>query len=163
VFLKFLEEPPPGTVVVLVLSGLRALPATVISRCQVVRFQARDGGRPAAAVGEALALLDAARAEGATGLFRRTERVDRERAEQLVDGCWLLCRDLLLARAGAPAVLLTDPGRAETVAAEAASWTDEALRAAVEVCRRARETLINNVTPRLTVEVVVGHLLRRAA
>ena len=41
--LKFLEEPPPDTVVILVLSGVRALPATVISRCQIVRFGARDG------------------------------------------------------------------------------------------------------------------------
>ncbi|HXG02062.1 MAG TPA: DNA polymerase III subunit delta', partial [Candidatus Binatia bacterium] len=36
-FLKTLEEPPPGTVIVLILSRLRAVPATIISRCQVVR------------------------------------------------------------------------------------------------------------------------------
>jgi DNA polymerase-3 subunit delta' len=159
VFLKFLEEPPPGTVVILVLSSVRALPATVISRCQIVRFQARDGGRAAGAVGEALALLQAARAEGMAGLLRRAERVDREKAEILVDGCWLLCRDLLLARAGVPAGLLTDAARAEALAGEAAAWTDEGLRAAVETCRRAREMLINNVTPRLTVEAVVGRLV----
>jgi DNA polymerase-3 subunit delta' len=163
VFLKFLEEPPPGTVVILVLSALRAVPATVISRCQIVRFRVRDGGRTGAAVGEALGLLAAARAEGAPGLFRRTDRLDRETAEQLVDGCWLLCRDLLLARAGAPAALLSDAAHAETLVAEAAHWTDDGLRAAVETCRHARETLINNVTPRLTVEAVVARLLRRAA
>ena len=163
VFLKFLEEPPPGTVVILVLSGLRAVPATVISRCQIVRFQVRDGGRTGAAVGEALALLTAARAEGAPSLFRRTDRLDRESAEQLVDGCWLLCRDLLLARAGAPAALLSDAAHAEALAAEATHWTDDGLRTAVETCRHARETLINNVTPRLTVEAVVARLLRRAA
>ncbi|HEX9818605.1 MAG TPA: hypothetical protein VGD07_03225 [Methylomirabilota bacterium] len=162
-FLKFLEEPPPGTVVILVLSGVRAVPATVISRCQIVRFQPRDAGRAAAAVGEALALLQAARADGAPGLFRRTERIDREKAESLVDGCWLLCRDLLLARAGAPAALLSDPGRADGLAAEARDWSDEGLRAAIETCRHAREALINNVTPRLTVETVIGRLLARAA
>ena len=162
-FLKFLEEPPPGTVVILVLSGVRAVPATVISRSQIVRFQPRDAGRVAAAVGEALALLQAARADGAPGLFRRTERIDREKAESLVDGCWLLCRDLLLARAGAPAALLSDPGRADALAAEARDWSDEGLRAAIETCRHARETLINNVTPRLTVEAVMGRLLARAA
>jgi DNA polymerase-3 subunit delta' len=162
-FLKFLEEPPAGTVLILILSGVRAVPATVISRCQVVRFQARDAGRVAAAVGEALALVQAARAEGFPGLFRRTDRLDRDRAEALVDGCWLLCRDLLLARAGAPPALLSDAARAAELSAEAALWTDEGLRAAIEACRHARETLINNVTPRLAVETVVGRLLARAA
>jgi DNA polymerase III subunit delta' len=162
-FLKFLEEPPPGTVVILVLPGVRAVPATIISRCQIVRFQARDAGRAAAAVGEALALLEAARADGAPALFRRTDRVDREKAEALIDGCWLLCRDLLLARAGAPAALLHDADRAAALAAEGARWTDAALLGAIEACRFARETLINNVTPRLTVETVIGRLLARAA
>ncbi len=163
VFLKFLEEPPPGTVVILVLPGVRAVPATVLSRCQIVRFTARDTGRATAAVGEAWALLEGARAEGAAGLFRRTDRLDRDRAETLVDGCWLLCRDLLLARAGAPAALLHDAGRAADLAAEAARWSDAALLAVIEACRRARPTLINNVTPRLTVETVVHRLLARAA
>ncbi|MFQ5520086.1 MAG: DNA polymerase III subunit delta', partial [Candidatus Methylomirabilia bacterium] len=36
--LKTLEEPPDRTVIILVLSRARALPATVLSRCQVVRF-----------------------------------------------------------------------------------------------------------------------------
>jgi DNA polymerase III subunit delta' len=162
-FLKFLEEPPPGTVVILVLPGVRVVPATVLSRCQIVRFQLRDAGRTAATVGEALALLEAARAEGYPGLFRRTDRVDREKAEMLVDGCWLLCRDLLLARAGAPPGLLSDAERAAPLAAEASQWTDDSLVAMIEACRHARETLVNNVTPRLAVEAVVGRLLARAA
>jgi DNA polymerase-3 subunit delta' len=162
-FLKFLEEPPPGTVVVLVLPGVRAVPATVISRCQIVRFRARESSRVADAVGEALALLQTARADGAPGLFRRTDRVDRDRAEALVDGCWLLCRDLLLARVEAPAALLSDAGRAAELAAEAERWTDEDLIDGIEACRHARETLINNVTPRLTVETVVSRMLARAA
>ena len=163
VFLKFLEEPPPETVVILVLPGIRAVPATVISRCQIVRFQPRGDGHATAAVGEAMAVLEAARADGAPSLFRRTDRLDRDRAESLVDGFWLLCRDLLLARAGAPVVLLSDPARAETLAGEAARWSDDHLLAVVETCRHARETLINNVTPRLAVEAVVNHLLARVA
>ena len=39
--LKTLEEPPARTVIILVLSQIRALPATVLSRCQVVRFRPR--------------------------------------------------------------------------------------------------------------------------
>jgi DNA polymerase-3 subunit delta' len=162
-FLKFLEEPPPGTVLILILPHMRAVPATVLSRCQIVRFQGRDGGRVATAVADALTLLTTARAEGAAGLFRRTDRLDRERAEALVDGCWLLCRDLLLVRAGAPEGLLHEPARASELAAEAARWSDAGLLAVVEACRFARETLINNVTPRLTVETLIHRLLARAA
>jgi DNA polymerase-3 subunit delta' len=163
VFLKFLEEPPPATVVVLVLPGVRAVPATVISRCQIVRFQARDAGRVAAATAEAWALVRTARAEGMAALFRRTDRLDRDRAETLVDGCWRLCRDLLLARAGAPVALLGDAAHVAALAAEAEGWTDEGLLAVIEACRHAREALINNVSPRLTVETVVGRLLAPAA
>src|SRR5215470_6170699 len=47
-FLKTLEEPPARTVIILILSQARALPATVLSRCQIVRF------RPGAAEGVAL-------------------------------------------------------------------------------------------------------------
>src|SRR5262249_52704229 len=47
-FLKTLEEPPARTVIILILSQARALPATVLSRCQIVRF------RPRAAEGVAL-------------------------------------------------------------------------------------------------------------
>ena len=36
--LKTLEEPPDRTVLILILSQIRALPATVLSRCQIVRF-----------------------------------------------------------------------------------------------------------------------------
>jgi DNA polymerase III gamma/tau subunit len=162
-FLKFLEEPLPGTVIILVLPGVRAVPATVMSRCQIVRFQSRDRGRAATAVAEALALVEAARADGFPGLFRRTDRIDRDRAEALVDGCWLLGRDLLLARAGAAPALLSDPERAAELTAEAERWTDAGLLALIEACRHARETLLNNVTPRLTVETVIGRLLARAA
>ena len=37
-FLKTLEEPPARTVLVLILARARALPATILSRCQLVRF-----------------------------------------------------------------------------------------------------------------------------
>jgi DNA polymerase III, delta subunit len=164
-FLKFLEEPPPATVVILVLSRTRAVPATVISRCQIIRFRPRRAGAgDAELVGEASAWIDDARTQGQAALFKRSERVDRERAEALIDGCWLLCRDLVLARAGAPAALLSDPARAETLAAEAARWPDDAtLYRAIEACRDARLALVSNVTPRLTVDTLLTRVARRAA
>lgn len=161
-FLKFLEEPPPETVVILILPRARAVPATVISRCQIVRFQTHGKGTTAAVAAEAASALDEAREGGAPAIFKRTERVDRERAEALVDGCWLHCRDLMLLRAGAPAALLTDAARAEALAAEAAAWTDEGLYAAIEACREAHLALVGNVTPRLTVDVMLGRLAGRA-
>jgi DNA polymerase III gamma/tau subunit len=161
--LKFLEEPAPDTVIILVLSRARAVPATIISRCQVVRFRARGGVEGAAAVAEAAALLDEIREGGPPALFKKTERMDRDRVEGLIDGCWLLCRELLLARAGAPAALLSDPAHAEARATEAAYWTDEALLAAIEVCRDAREALVYNVAPRLTIDMMLSRLARRAA
>ena len=98
-FLKFLEEPPPGTVVILVLPGVRAVPATVISRCQIVRFRPRDDGREAARSARRWRCCRPPAPRARPRLFRRTDRMDREKAEALIDGCWLLCRDLLLARA----------------------------------------------------------------
>jgi DNA polymerase-3 subunit delta' len=162
-FLKFLEEPPPETVVILILPRARAVPATVISRCQIVRFRARGESATAALVSEAATVLDEAREQGAPAIFRRTERVDRERAEALIDGCWLHCRDVMLVRAGAAPALLSDAARAERLASEAAQWTDEGLYAAIEACRAARLALAGNVTPRLTVDVMVGRLAGRGA
>jgi DNA polymerase III delta prime subunit len=162
-FLKFLEEPPPETVVILILPRTRAVPATVISRCQIVRFRARGEAAGAALVAEAAALLDEAREHGAPAIFKRTERVDRERAEALIDGCWLLCRDLMLLRAGGGPSLLTDASRAETLTAEATQWTDDGLYAAIEACREAHVALAGNVTPRLTVDVMLGRLAGRVA
>jgi DNA polymerase III delta prime subunit len=161
-FLKFLEEPPPETVVILILPRTRAVPATVISRCQIVRFRARGETATAAAAAEAAAALDEAREHGAPAIFKRTERMDRERAEALIDGCWLHCRDLMLLRAGAAPTLLTDAARAEALIAEAERWTDEGLYAAIEACREAHLALVGNVTPRLTVDVMLSRLAGRA-
>jgi DNA polymerase-3 subunit delta' len=163
-FLKTLEEPPARTVLVLLLSRARAVPATVLSRCQIVRFPPR----PAASAreqAEVMEAIDEVRAKGPDALFRRTQSFerDREKAERFVDACWLHCRDLLLARSGAPARLMTDPAAAEALAQEAAAWTEDGLLQAITTCRQARQALAVNVTPRLTLEVVLAHLALRAA
>ena len=162
-FLKFLEEPPAGTTVILILPRARAVPATVLSRCQIVRFQPSARPDGAAAAGEVTTLLEDLRAQGPIALFRRTERIDRDSVEALVDACWLHCRDLLLCRAGASPSLLLDPARADALVVEAARWTDERLLGAIEACRAARQALIHNVTARLTAEVLLATLARRAA
>lgn len=161
-FLKTLEEPPAATVMILVLNRVSDLPATVLSRCQIVRFAPRgEGDREAYA--EAVAILDDVRAKGADALFRKAQNVDRARAERLVDAYWLLQRDWLLAKVGAPATLLTDPARADATAREADARTVEDILAGIATCRQARAALMVNVAPRLTLEVIVSQLTVGAA
>ena len=162
-FLKTLEEPPAHTVMILVLPPTHLLPATVLSRCQPVRFQPRPDTAAAEGVSAALALLAEVKQGGAEAMLRRTQRLDRAKAETLVDGFWRLVRDLVLAASGVPAELLTVPERAEEIAREAADFTLDELLAAVALCRDAREGLLRNVSPGLTMEVVLSRLALRAA
>jgi len=162
-FLKTLEEPPAATVIILILPRARAVPATVLSRCQVVRFAPRDDAGAATARAQARELLAEVRAQGVDALFRRTDRLEREKAEALVDAYWLFCRDLLLAKSDAPAALFIDGDHAAELAREADGWTVDQILAAVDLCRQAREALLRNVAPRLTLEVVLSRLALRAA
>lgn len=162
-FLKTLEEPPAATVIILILPRARAVPATVLSRCQVVRFAPRDDAGAATARAQAREVLAEVRAQGVDALFRRTDRLEREKAEALVDAYWLFCRDLLLAKSDAPAALFIDGDHAAELAREAEGWTVDQILAAVDLCRQAREALLRNVAPRLTLEVVLSRLALRAA
>jgi len=162
-FLKTLEEPPAATVIILILPRARAVPATVLSRCHVVRFVPRADAGATTARAQALELLDEVRAQGVDALFRRTDRLEREKAEALVDAYWIYGRDLLLAKAGAPPGLLVDSGRAGELAREAEGWTIDQILSVVDLCRQAREALLRNVAPRLTLEIVLSRLALRAA
>jgi len=162
-FLKTLEEPPPATVIILILPRARAVPATILSRCQVVRFAARDDAGAAQARAQAREILAEAKAQGFEALFRRLDRVDREKAEALADAYWLLCRDLLLARSGAPASLLIDADHAAELARDAEGWTIDQIVATIDLCRQAYDALLRNVAPRLTLEVLLSRLALRAA
>ena len=162
-FLKTLEEPPARTVMILVLPTTRALPATVLSRCQPVRFQPRVDPAVAESVEAALTLLQEVRRGGAEALLRRTQRLERAKAEALVDGFWRLGRDLLLATSGVPAALLTAPDHADAIAQEAKDWTPDALLRVVGLCREAREGLTRNVSPGLTMEVLLSRVALRVA
>ncbi len=162
--LKTLEEPPAHTVLILILARTRAVPATVISRCQLVRFAPRADGQ-AETRDEAVALLAEVRDKGVEALFRRSQAFDRdrERAERVVDALWLFARDLLIARAGGPLGLLVNGGHVDAIAREAERWTLDGILAIIELCREAREALAVNVTPRLTVEIVASRLALGAA
>ena len=166
-FLKTLEEPPARTVIVLVLPHARALPATVLSRCQIVRFRPR-------AVEGALALLpggagkDRARALGwlAQAQERGIEAVlqigesvgrDRDTALAAIETCWLWYRDLLCAHGGADARLAVFAGKADGSQVS----LDEVL-AALEACREAWQAIQGSVSPRLTVEVLLSRLSKAA-
>ena len=162
-FLKTLEEPPAATVIILILPRARAVPATVLSRCQVVRFAPRDDADAAPARALAREILAEVKAQGVEALFRRLDRLEREKAEALVDAYWLFCRDLLLARSGAPPSLLIDGDRATELAREQEGWTIDQILATIELCRQARDSLLRNVAPRLTLEVLLSRLALRAA
>jgi DNA polymerase-3 subunit delta' len=162
--LKTLEEPPAQTVLILVLPRTRAVPATVISRCQLVRFAPREDGQ-AGVRDEAVALIAEVRDKGVEALFRRSQAFDRdrERAERVVDALWLFARDLLVVKADGPVSLLVHAGHAERIAREAERWSLDGILAAIEMCREARQALAVNVTPRLTIEVVASRLALGAA
>jgi DNA polymerase-3 subunit delta' len=167
-FLKTLEEPPPQTVIILILSHARALPATVLSRCQIVRF------RPRAAEG-ALALLpgcsgnDRARAlgwltqaqeRGVEAVLKIGEAVgrDREAALTAVETYWLWYRDLLCAHGGAGAPLAVF---GDQVQRNPQRSLDEVL-AGLSACREAWQAIQGSVSPRLTVEVLLSRLTKAA-
>jgi len=162
--LKTLEEPPAHTVLILILARTRAVPATVISRCQLVRFAPRDDGQ-AEVRDEAIALLTEVRDKGVEALFRRSQAFDRdrERAERVVDTLWLFARDLLVVRAGGPLELLIHGSHVDAITREAERWTLDGILAVIDLCREAREALAVNVTPRLTVEIVASRLALGAA
>jgi DNA polymerase-3 subunit delta' len=167
--LKTLEEPPARTVIVLVLSQLRALPATVLSRCQVVRFRPRlVAGVPALfpdvsgeAPARSLRLLAEAREEGVEAILRLGDQVGRDRpaAEAFVQACWLWHRDLLCAAAGAPGLAVFGESAAKAGGPRSLGQVLDALRD----CREAWFALQGSVSPRLSVEVLLGRLTGKAA
>jgi DNA polymerase-3 subunit delta' len=162
-FLKTLEEPPAPTVLILVLPTVRALPATVLSRCQIVRFAPLPDTTAEGARAEALALVAEVRATGAEALFRRLQAVDRDKATVLIDAYWLWCRDLLVVQSGAPPALVATASPLPDLEREAGRWSLEDLLAELANCRAARVALETNVSPRLTVEVLLSRLATRAA
>jgi len=200
-FLKTLEEPPARTVIILILAHTRELPATVLSRCQVVRFmplheeeavallEARgmdegtarllaraSQGRPGLALAQdpaawlerrelALSILADVGADGATAVFKWGETLGRDRAqmEQLIETWWLWYRDLLCAKAGGDPRVLIHGDRAAELTRDAAARSWDSIVGGLAACREAWQALQRNVTPRLTLEVMLSRLALGAA
>jgi DNA polymerase III subunit delta' len=166
-FLKTLEEPPARTVIILILSQARALPATVLSRCQIVRFRPRPAAGvvallPAGAGPErerALGWLAQAQSQGPEAILQIGEALgrDREVAESAVETCWLWYRDLLCAHGGGDPRLAVFAGRAT-----AGRRTLDEVVAGLSACREAWQAIQGNVSPRLTVEVLLSRLTKAA-
>jgi DNA polymerase-3 subunit delta' len=166
-FLKTLEEPPARTVIILVLSQARALPATVLSRCQIVRFRPRAAEGAVALLpggaGEdrerALGWLAQAQTGGVEAVLRIGEAVgrDREAALAAVETCWLWYRDLLCSQGGAESRLAVFTGTAK-----ASGRSLDEVVAGLSACREAWQAIQGNVSPRLTVEVLLSRLTKAA-
>ena len=171
-FLKTLEEPPARTVIILILSQIRALPATVLSRCQVVRFRPRLAeGTPALlpdgrgeAQPAALRLLAEAREQGVEAILRLGDAVGRDRAgrgDLRRDVLALVPRSALRALAGGPPRLAVfgEAGRAGRRHALARSGAGRARAIAARRGSRSRATS----RPGSRVEVLLGRLAGKAA
>ena len=166
-FLKTLEEPPARTVIILVLSQARALPSTVLSRCQIVRFRPRASeGAIALLPGgagpdreRALGWLAQAQARGVEAILQIGETVGRDRDAALtaVETCWLWYRDILCTHGGAGTRLAIFGGKADG----GRRSLDEVL-AGLTACREAWQAIQGNVSPRLTVEVLLSRLTKAA-
>jgi len=170
-FLKTLEEPPARTVIILILAQPGALPATVLSRCQIVRFLPAPAEGTLALLpdgrGEArqraLAMLATVEAGGGDAVLASGEALgrDREAAETVVETCWLWYRDLLAAQAH-PAPPLVFAERAEAVRARAAALSLDDIVRGLSACREARLAIAGNVSPRLSVEILLSRLATAA-
>ena len=170
-FLKTLEEPPARTVIILILAQPGALPATVLSRCQIVRFLPTPAEGTLALLpdgrGEsrqrALEMLAKVEAGGGDAVLASGEALgrDREAAETVVETCWLWYRDLLAAQAH-PTPPLVFAERAEAVRARAAALSLDDIVRGLSACREARLAIVGNVSPRLSVEILLSRLATAA-
>ena len=140
--LKTVEEPPPATHIVLVAERWRALPATLRSRCQILRFT-----RPRVARAEAADEWSRALAEACDGRLqglRLAAGLKREGAQQALE-TWLHTATGWLRALAAPGDGPAPPrGATPAVVARVLDDTLEALRA-----------LERNGNPSLLVESII--------
>ena len=192
--LKTLEEPPPRTILILILGHIRLLPATVLSRCQVVRFRplanqlvvellkerANLPGETASVLaGMAQGRIGLALAAVAGGWLEDRDRLisqlsegrvdellafaeevgrDRAQAERVVELAWFWFRDLLILKEGGGPELLINGDRADALSAQARLLSLETIAERLGQVKAVWEGLQGNVSPRLSLEVVLTQL-----
>jgi len=76
-----------------------------------------------------------------------TDRLEREKAEGMVDAYWLYCRDHAPAQSGAPNGLLIETDSPDELAREARAGPIDPIVLAVDVCRQAREAILRQRRP----------------
>lgn len=172
-FLKTLEEPPAHTVIILVLEQLRSLPATVLSRCHIVRFSpvVAEGTVALLPAGagdgrdRGLAWLAEVEAEGADAILKGAEALgrDRQAAERMIETWWLWYRDMLWTHAGGDPAAAVFADRADALRTRVQRTSLDEMVRALAACREAWHALQGNVNPRLTLEVLLSRLALPAA
>lgn len=149
--LKTLEEPPPATHIVLVSERWRALPPTLRSRCQILRFARSVALKPAEDAGEwGRALTEAA--EGRMQALRIAQGLKRDDAQRGLETWLHTATGWLRALAGAEPAAAPPRGLRPETAAGLLDDIVEALRA-----------LERNGNPALLVESIMIRLSRRAS
>ncbi len=78
-----------------------------------------------------------------------------------MEACWLWYRDLLAAHAH-PAAPLVFADRAEAIRGRAAALPLDTIVGGLRACREASQAIVGNVSPRLTVEVLLSRLTAAA-
>lgn len=140
--LKTVEEPPPATHIMLVSERWRALPATLRSRCQILRFARPRQAQADAADEWSRALAEAC--EGKLGGLRLAQGLKRDGAQQALES-WLRAATGWL-RA------LAEPGRGP---APPRGVGADALGRLIDDTLEALRALERNGNPSLLVESII--------
>lgn len=140
--LKTVEEPPPATHILLVAERWRALPATLRSRCQILRFARPRHPEPEAADEWSRALAEAC--EGKLGGLRLAQNLKRDDARQALES-WLRAATAWL-RA------LAAPGRGP---APPRGASRDAIAGLIDATLEALRALERNGNPSLLVESII--------
>ena len=159
--LKILEDPPGDLIICLLSPNAQALPATVLSRCQVLQLDPVPQATPADLLefAEALLTRDARRDE--LDALRWAEGWEKRRQEfpGLLDALQSCLRDVLLWRTTGASELLLNAGQDGFVASAALRRSQEELLDGLEAVERARRALAHNANFRLAAEVLFLSLL----
>ncbi len=168
--LKTLEEPPPGTILILACEAAERLLPTVRSRCARITLATPARGESFGAgfherreklLSQAAALLQArGRPEAALAAVEIAEEFaeDRERAAEALEVLAVLLRDMLASGGGSVPQHLLLPDRAAMIGDLARRVSPAEALESLEALRAAALALEGNGGPRLQLEAAALHL-----